>query len=289
MKSRVAISLVFFMIIPLISCRQKEKATEMNIIFLHHSTGGVIWQGGKTPFITKVARRISNRLSEIIGSKAQLPLLFEKYNTEHNKNYIIKEMTFPKASPYGWNNYPYDYYNIWVKNEGERPFMEEPTLEILTKEFQVIILKHCFPVSNILADQDSADINSDLKTISNYKLQYSALRDKFHQFPDTKFILFTGAAQVKSSVTEDEAKRSKDFFTWVTNEWDLPGDNIYLWNLYGLQTEGGLYFRDAYAVSPGDSHPNEEFANKAAKLLFSRVIDIIENEGKGTVPTGELK
>ena len=49
--------------------------------------------------------------------------------------YFIEEKIFPKAEPYGWNNYPYDYYNIWVKNAGEQPFMEEPTLEILTKEY----------------------------------------------------------------------------------------------------------------------------------------------------------
>ena len=92
------------------------------------------------------------------------------------KTISIEEMAFPKASPYGWHNYPYDYYNIWVKNAGNEPFMEEPTLEILTKQYQVVIFKHCFPVSNIQPDQDSADINSDFKSLSNYKLQYLALK-----------------------------------------------------------------------------------------------------------------
>ena len=132
------------------------------------------------------------------------------------------------------------------------------------KEYQVIIFKHCYPVSNIQADKDSADINSDYKSIANYKLQYAALRDKLHEFPDTKFIFWTGAAQVKSAVSEDEAKRAKEFFTWVINEWDLPGDNIHIWDLYSLETEGGLYFKEEYATSPNDSHPNGEFASKAA-------------------------
>jgi hypothetical protein len=253
----------------------------MNIIFLHHSTGGVIWKGNTTSMVTKAAGRISNRLADFIGKKAQLPLLFEKFNAAHNKNYNIKEIVFPKASPYGWHNYPYDYYNIWVKNAGEKPYIEEPTLEMLTKEYKVIIFKHCFPVSNIQADQDSADINSDIKTISNYKLQYLALRDKLHEFPDTKFILFTGAAQIKSDVTEDEAIRARAFFSWVTNEWDLPDDNIYLWDFYKLQTEGGLYFIDDYAVSQTGSHPNEDFAGRAVKLLFNRIIDVVENDGRG--------
>jgi hypothetical protein len=286
MKSKLIIFVMSFIIFPLTSCRQKEKTTDLNIIFLHHSTGRVIWNGKSTSKIGRYVRSKSNRLANIIGAKAQLPLLFQEYNEEHKKNYLIREMIFP-GTPYPWINFPYDYYNLWVKNAGNEPFMEQPTLEMLTKEYQVIIFKHCFPVSNILADQDSADINSDMKTILNYKLQYSALRDKLHKFPDTKFILFTGAAQVKLSVTEDEAKRAKEFFSWVTEEWDLPGDNIYLWDLYRLQTEGGLYFRDEYAVSIYDSHPNEEFAGKVVKLLFDRVIDIIENNGNGTQMTGE--
>jgi hypothetical protein len=167
--------------------------------------------------------------------------------------------------------------------------MNEPTLEMLTKDYNVIIIKHCFAVSDILPDQDSADINSDLKTLSNYCLQYSVLKDKFHQFPNTKFILFTGASQVKSNTTEENGKRAREFFRWVTNEWDIPEDNIYLWDLYSLQTEGELYFRDKYARSADNSHPNKEFAGKVVKLLFNRIIDIIENDGRGTKLTGEKK
>jgi hypothetical protein len=276
------------MIINLNSCRQKEKTSDMNIIYLHHSIGEVIWRG--TPsLLSRIVRRISKDLSYRFHKVEPLPLLFEKYNKTNNKNYRINEMYFPKASPYGWNNNPYDYYNIWVKNAGKNPFMEEPTIEILTKKYQVIIFKHCSPVSSVNADPDLADINSDYKSISNYKLQYLALRDKFHEFPSTKFILFTGAAQVRNPFTDEEAFRAKDFFEWVKNEWDLPDDNIYLWDLYSLQTEGGLYFKRDYAISEKDSHPNCVFAGYAVKLLFNRIIDIIENNGNTTTLTGKAK
>ena len=261
----------------------------MNIIYLHHSTGEVIWRGGKNSIFAKIGRRISKRMADIVAQKAVLPQLFKQNNKKNNKNYTIKHMEFPKETPYGWKNYPYDYYNIWVKNAGEEPFMEEPTLEILTKEYQVIIFKHCFPVSNIMPDQDTVDINSEIKTISNYKLQYSALRDKLNEFPDTKFILFTGAAQVRSNITEEEAKRANEFFKWVVDDWDLPDDNIYLYDLYSLETEGGLYFKDEYAISAGNSHPNSIFASKAVILLFNRIIDVIENNGAGTYLTGKKK
>lgn len=269
------------------SCKQKERISDMNIIYLHHSTGGVIWQGEKPSIITRAARKVSTGLADALGGKARLPLLFDKYNKENNKNYLIREMAFPKSSPYGWHNYPYDYYDIWVKHAGNEPYMEEPTLEMLTRQYQVILFKHCYPVSNIQPDKDSADINSDYKSLANYKLQYAALRDKMHEFPNTKFILWTGAAQVKMYISEDEAKRAKEFFQWVSKEWDLPGDNIHIWDFYSLETEGDLYFKEEFATSANDSHPNSEFASKAVKLIFNRIIDVIENNGAGTKLTGE--
>ena len=165
--------------------------------------------------------------------------------------------------------------------------MEEPTLEMLTKDYQVIIFKHCYPSSNIQADQDSADINSDLKTLANYKLQYNALKKKMHKFPNTKFILFTGAVQVQYYLSEEEGKRAKDFYNWVTREWNEEGDNIYLWDLYALQTEGDLYFKDNYALIQNNSHPGGDFSKRVSRLLANRIIDVVENDGKKTTMTGE--
>jgi hypothetical protein len=289
MKSKLSFFLVFLIIIPLVSCKKKEAEPDLSIIFLHHSTGSIIWRGESRSFANKVAGRISDKLVKKMNSKGVLPSLFEAHNIENQVNYQIEEMAFPKQKPYGWNNFPYDYYNIWVKNEGETAYMEEPTLEMLTREYQLIIFKHCFPVSNIEEDLATPDINSKTKTLANYKLQYAAIKEKLHEFPSTKFILFTGAVQVKANNTEEKAKRAREFFEWVRQEWDEAGDNIYLWDLSSLQTEGGLYFKDEYALSPENSHPNGDFAGMAVELLFNRIIDVAENDGKGTLLTGKPK
>jgi hypothetical protein len=281
MKARHLI--ILLAIVTFISCNEKNDDYEINILFLHQSTGEIIWQGKEISLLTRAARRISPGLAKIITRKGKLEKHIEEYNKNNNKNYNIEEIRFPENS----GNYPFHYYNLWVKNAGEQPHEGEPTLEMLTKDYQVIIFKHCYPVSNIKEDQDSADINSRLMTISNYKLQYLALKEKLHQFPSTKFILFTGAVQVKANLTVDEANRARDFFNWVRNEWDESGDNIFLWDLYSLQTEGGLYFRDEYATSPDNSHPNEKFASKVVTLLFKRIIDVIENDGEETLLTGK--
>ena len=226
----------------------------INILFLHHSTGRHIWEGGVAPW-------------------------FDKYNNEHNTAYHITGQEFPKEKPYGWNNYPYDYWNIWVKNAGNKPYKKEPTLEMITSFYNVVIFKHCYPVSRIASDQGSASVASMEKRVENYKEQYRALKIKMKEFPEAKFILWTGAALVKGAVKEAEAKRAHQFFTWVREEWDEAGDNIFLWDFYTLETEGGLYLLDSNASGPDDSHPNEQFSKKAAPLFCQRIIDVINGHG----------
>ena len=222
-----------------------------NIIFLHHSTGNNVWKGG-------------------------VPEYFTKHNEKNGTNYQITERAFPSGDPYAWKNYPFDYWNIWVQNAGPEAYMTEPTLEMLTKDYNVIVFKHCFPVSQVLEDTGSPDIASEVKSIENYKLQYAALKDKLHQFPEVKFVAWTGAALVDGNTNAENAARAREFFDWVKNEWDEPGDNIHIWDFFELETEGGNVLKGEYAAAEDDSHPNEEFCKKAAPQFAQRVIDIIE-------------
>ena len=138
------------------------------ILFLHHSTGECVWNGGVKEWFTA-------------------------YNKDNKTEYEIAEQNFPKDDPYGWNNYPYDYWNIWVKHAGSKEFKGEPTLEMLTPKYDVIVFKHCFPVSGIDEDIGKGDVASEDKRVENYKLQYDALKKKLHEFPKTKFIVWKPA------------------------------------------------------------------------------------------------
>jgi hypothetical protein len=235
------------------------------IVFLHHSTGNNIWVGNTNRYFYKLTQ------------KGDVQKFFADYNKNNNTNYDIIESLFPKQSPYGWNNYPYDYYNIWVKNAGKNPYMEEPTLELLTKEYEVIIFKHCFPVSRILEDTGTPDIDSDVKRVENYKLQYNALKLKMHEFPKNKFIIWTPAVCTKNQITEDEAKRTYQFYKWMTDEWDEKGDNIFIWDFYKYETEGELYLPDRNASSPDDPHPSVAFSTRVSPVFCKYIIDVIES------------
>lgn len=230
------------------------------VLFLHHSTGESIWNGGVQDWL-------------------------EQYNRQHGVNYSILEQSFPKESPYGWENFPFDYWNIWVKHAGLKKYKDEPTLEILAKQYDVIMLKHCFPVSNVEEDTGRGNVESNEKRAENYQLQYAALKKKFHEFPNVKFIVWTGAALLKSETNEESASRASSFFYWVRTEWDQPGDNIYVWDFWTLETGGGLYLKQEHAA--GDSHPSEAFAKRVAPLLGKRVVDVIEGRGDIGSLTGE--
>ena len=285
MKPILVVLAIF--IISISACHHTKPLPEVKILFLHHSVGENIWEGDQKTLLSRLVHKIYKSSSDRFERKPNVIRIMDSYKRENNRNYSIENQMFPKEHPYGWNNFPYDYYNIWVKNAGNHAYMEEPTLEMLTKEYNVIIFKHCFPVSNIQADLGSANADTSFKSLENYKLQYLSLRDKMHEFPDTKFIVWTGAAQVKSQITEKEAMRAKEFFTWVANTWDIPDENIFIWDFYQLQTKGGIYFPDGCARTPDDSHPNRTFAKYAGELFANRIIDVIEKNGIKTNNKGE--
>ena len=120
---------------PPVLAAPKEQAllpADTRIVFLHHSTGEVVWNGG-------------------------VPECVAAWNRAHGTRYTIEERAFPSGDPYPWENYPYDYWNIWVKHAGRSAYRGEPTLEMLTRDYQLIVFKHCFPVSGIDADGTARD------------------------------------------------------------------------------------------------------------------------------------
>lgn len=231
-------------------------AAPTRILFLHHSTGGNVWNGGVATW-------------------------FQAYNQDHGSDYRISQRAYPD-SPYPWANYPYDYWNLWVNHSGDNLAQGQDTLERLLTGADVIVFKHCFPVSDIVPDSGIANVASATQSQENYRAQYAALKTKLRQFPSRKFVVWTGAALVQSATTAQKAQRARDFFNWVKTVWDEPGDNIFLWDFYELETEGGLYLKDAYASGGGDSHPNPGFCTQVAPYLGQRLVNVIEGRGDST-------
>lgn len=236
------------------------------IIFLHHSTGwGVYSEGGVVNW-------------------------FNDYNSVHNTNYIINERSYPNT-PYPWENYPYDYWNLWINGNCNDTIPNIACLDSLCSKYNVIIYKHCYPGADIQADDPESNISSPKMTLANYKLQYRALRDLMDSYPDNKFILWTLAPLHRLATSVENAARAHEFVNWVKYTW-LKEDarkhsNIYIFDFYGYVSESDsnpvygklncLKYEFETSHSSDNSHPNET-ANKYVGPLFAQfIIDALED------------
>jgi hypothetical protein len=78
-------------------------------------------------------------------------------------------------------------------------------------------------------------------------------------------------------MSEDEAKRTYQFYRWIMDEWDEKGDNIFVWDFYKYEVENGIYLLDKYAYGPDNSHPGIEFSARVAPLFCNYIIEVIES------------
>ncbi len=257
---------LLILFILLVFCCQSAIASSEKIIFLHHSTGeGVYYEGGVPDWIAN-------------------------YNSEQGTSYQISERNYP-GSPYAWQNYPYDYWNLWSNGACDAGNPNIECLDSLTQSYDVIIFKHCFPGSAIEEDSGNPDVSSATKTLENYKLQYRALRDMMDGYPDNLFIVWTLAPLHRKSTYAEEAARARQFVDWVRDEFltedGLSHANIALFDFWGIVAEEDPSppngetncLKYAYEQShiSGDSHPNTA-ANEAAGPEFAgTIIDAIEN------------
>ena len=235
-------------------------ADREKIVFLHHSTGNNVYHDGR------------------------VPAWFSKYNKANRTSFQITARDYPD-SPYPWENYPFDYWNLWVNGACNSNNANIECMNTLTKKYDVIIYKHCFPVSHIEPDKGSPALNSKIKSLENYKTQYRALRDLMESYPNNLFILWTLPPLHRLATTPDHAKRANQFVDWVKHEFlsedGKPHQNIFIFDFWGIVAEGDpnprrgrlncLKYDFEKDHNNDDSHPNKA-ANELAGPLFSNVI-----------------
>ena len=211
------------------------------IIFLRHSTGGNVYDAG-------------------VGD------WFRNYNNTNDTSYQISQQWYPNQ-----DNYPYDYWDVWINNNGLTSFVNN---------YDVIIFKHCYPGSDVLADTGSPSISSNRKSFENYKLQYRALRDLMDNYSSKLFIIWTlpPRNELDNSDTE-QAARATNFSNWVKTDFLTENGshpNIHIFDFRSLVTDEDNFLKDTY-VDGSDSHPNAQ-ANSDVYPEFSQfIVDAITN------------
>jgi hypothetical protein len=244
-----------------------------DVIFLHHSTGeGVYSEGGVAAWI-------------------------DNYNITHGTNYNVTSRAYPLL-PYPWENYPYDYWNLWINGACADTNSSNACLYELCSDYDVIIFKHCYPGAAIEADNQNPDISSSIRTLANYKLQYRALRDLMDTFSNNKFIIWTLAPLHRLATSVEPAARAREFVNWVKNDWltedSKEHQNIYIFDFFGYVSESDsnpingkvncLKYDYEIDHASGNCHPNL-LANQYVGPLFAQfIINTIEN-----VPSMKVK
>ena len=218
------------------------------ILCLHHSVGSNVYN---------------------YPAKGVLKWLAE-YNSAHGTSFQISDQSYPSSG----NNMPIDYYNSWVVGTG---------LDSLVQNYDVIIMKHCYPSSSILADAAGEPDFSSRQSIANYKAIYRALRAEFDAHPDKLFIVWTLPPRHRLDTDADEAARATQFSQWLKTDFLTEGGshpNIRVFDFRSIVMDPSTNFlKYEYEKSHtiGDSHPNDAANNVAGPLFAQFIVDAISN------------
>lgn len=252
---KTTIFLLVFYFITLSGFSQKNKA-----VFLVHSTGTGLYSQGKVADWVKT------------------------YNSANGTNFQITARTYPDT-PWPWENYPYDYWKLWVNNSCNNSNPNIECLSSLANSNGLVIFKHCYPGASINPDTGIPSISSSRKSLENYKLQYRALRTLMDGMPDKKFMVWTLVPLHRLATTTEEAARAYEFVKWVKDQW-LTEDgklhaNIFIFDFYSLAAEMNekptngkqycLKYEYEGSHTSSDSHPNT-LANQTIGPLFAQAV-----------------
>lgn len=223
-----------------------------NLIFLHHSVGhNLIAQGN---------------LRETFAA-AGLDLWDQDYNS--------LGLTDPQGNPTGYsytvpgdNTDPDGLAAIFRQEERGRP---TNTLSGLLQH-EVIIVKSCFPASNI---------ESDVK-LEQYKSWYLSIRETIDRHPDRLFILLSPPPLNPAETTPQAAARARQFANWLNApEYKANHPNVYTFDLFDALAEPDSAAPDANMLREGfrtgtDSHPNLLANQTVAAQLAESTISAVE-------------
>jgi hypothetical protein len=231
-------------------------------IFLHHSTGGCIWgiEGPK-------------------GDTMIVPREIAAYN-------LKRGLTGENAVSLGESWWPLpNQDNEWEK--WHRIFENQDAdadIRPILDTNRIVVIKSCFPSSEILADTYSTTGDSlwpTLKTIWNYKWHWRSILKAMRQRPMNFFVIWTNAPEVAAQTDDQQAILSDKFCRWakdtlargLDSEFGTFPANVYVFDFFHklAGADGKLPLK--YAWDSTDSHPN----NLATQLVAPQFVSEVFN------------
>jgi hypothetical protein len=225
-------------------------------IFLHHSTGACIWGSN--------------------GSQTSVPDEIQKFNLAHHYSgrhaISLREQAWPSLD------------NEWAT--WHRIFENKDTIQAdirpLLRNNRIIIIKSCFPSSNISSIGNPSDtLEPTKKTIMNYKWHWRSMVKIMKQHPENFFVIWTNAPLVAQQTNNSEAWLSEKFCLWAKNifakgldsEFGPFPQNVYVFDFFHTLADRDGKLPLAYASDVANSHPNGAATKIAAPLFVQEVFD----------------
>ena len=228
-----------------------QDEAEINLIFLHHSTGrALIAQGNVRPLLTAEGYQFWDHDYNDIG-------LTTPDGTLAHASYKI-------PGRLGMGNTDVD---------GLAALLQQPVTNPPQNAFSrllqhdVIILKSCFPNSAITDDD----------MLQRFQDSYEQMRDVVQEHPDHLFILLTSPPLHPLATTPDEAARARQMADWLVSDTTFTKpQNLFVFDFLDLLADSdqntlqGIYQK---APTEPDSHPNQE-ANETIGPQFVTFVDM---------------
>jgi hypothetical protein len=226
----------------------------IRIIWLHHSVGfGIIDGGGVREGLSSLG--------------------YEFYDHGYNDDGLRLadgSATGTNFDVPGDNTDPDGFAEIFSQPVHDPP---DNTLSQLM-QYDVILIKSCFPTSNIWDD-------SQLEADKGY---YRTIATQMDKYPDKLLILVTHPPQVPNSTDSDEARRARALNDWLlSDEFQSGHANLFVFDLFGRLAGGDNLLRPEYRFDNDDAHPNDT-ANAAVGPELVAFVDQAVRSTWGDAP-----
>jgi hypothetical protein len=130
-------------------------------------------------------------------------------------------------------------------------------------QYDVIMVKSCYPTSNIGSDDQ----------LNEFKSYYLTMRNRMDQYPDKLFIIVTQPPQVPNSSNPGEGVRARALADWLKSDEFLAGHpNVFVFDFFDNLAGTDNFLRPDYRVDENDGHPNE-LANRTIGPIFVDFVD----------------
>lgn len=257
----------------------------VKLIFIHHSTGENWLMDGNGNLGIELGRNnyfVSDTNygwgPEAIGDRTDIVNWLEWFRSPESPRYL--------AALYAENG----QNAVYTRNQ------PDPGGENI-----IILIKSCFPNSNLEGNPDDPPAAGDGLTVSNAKFIYNELLKYFATRPDKLFVVIT-APPVQDRTYAENARA---FNTWLMQNWlaenSYPYANVAVWDFYTVLTGRDNHHRfqngavehinnrggntSVYPTDGGDDHPSQA-GNRKAMAEFVPMLNVFYNRWKASSPAG---